>query len=167
MIAIILATLFLVVLLGWALWPPGNESDAAGGANAVPSRLVGERICSGNDLQFIAQQAPELRAQFVRERKALMLLWLQMLGRAVASAVRTHRAAASRATAIEPAVELRLALEYTGFLILWRSALLLVWMTNPFTAQFVTSRVTSIGEGLSEAMRELVPNNPSESPDVR
>jgi hypothetical protein len=164
---IILAILFLLVMLSWLLWPPTGESKQISDIVGFPSRLIGERICSESDLRFVLQQAPELRVQFVRERKALMLLWLQALGGAVASAVQTHRAAASMAASIRPGVELRLAVDYAGFLILWRTALLLVWITNPFTAQFVTSRVMLIGEALFTAARELIPDKPPEAPDVK
>jgi hypothetical protein len=154
-LTIALAFLFLALLLRLILWPAARSSGSGPQDFAVefPSRLAGERICSEDDLRFIEGHAPELRSQYLRERKALMLIWLRNLRQAVASSVRSHRAAASVESSAKLTIELRLAAEYLSFLVLWQAASSLVWMTNPVTARFITSRVISVGEQLSLAAR--------------
>ena len=131
------------------------------GRNELPSRLIRERICSKEDLQFIGLEAPEFQRQFLRDRKILMLLCLQQMRAVTVEAVRIHRTAASVQASVKPTVELRLAGNYLAFLLLWESACILVWMTNPVVMQSVTARVFAAAAKLSYRAGHLVAANPS------
>jgi hypothetical protein len=162
-VTIALAILFLAILLRWILWPPtGNTNGPVhSGPVEFPSRIAGERICSKDDLRFVEQHTPELRSKYLRERRMLMLLWLRNLRQAVAESVRNYRVAVRTESSLKPAVELRLASEYFSFMVVWEIANFLVWTTNPVTAQFITSRVISIGEQVSLAAGLLSSEGPS------
>ena len=158
-ITIAIVLLFLVVLLAWILWPPatGSEHVRSSVSTERRSRLLGERLCSEEDLQFVALHAPELKSQFLRERKMLLLLWLQNVRHTTAKSVRAYRAAASVAPTVNPVVELRIAASYLSFLLLWEVARCMVWLTNPLTARFITVSVLRIAEELSLGAKQTVP----------
>ena len=88
----------------------------------LSSRLLGGRICSRKDLDFVATEAHDLQKKFLRERKAVMFLWLQDVRNSVVQIMVFYRAAVRTSESVNPAVEIRLAANYVAFLILWEIA---------------------------------------------
>jgi hypothetical protein len=142
-----------IALLAWLAARLNAAQDASRIARArvllVPSRLVVERICSKEDLDFVTSKVPGLRTEFVRQRKALLLLWLKGVRRATAEAVGVYRASVRANPSLEPATEIRLAIDYLRFLLLWQLARFLVLIANPVTLRSTISGITAAAEQLA------------------
>ena len=122
----------------------------------LPSRLLLERICSRQDLDFVATEAHDLQRKFLRERKAVMFLWLKNVRHSVVQVVDFYRAAVRTNASVNPVVEIRFAANYGAFLLLWEIARGLVWIQNPVAAQRIISRVFGIADQLSLAAGSLL-----------
>ena len=122
----------------------------------LPSRLLGERICSRQDLDFVATETPDLLQIFLRERRSVMFLWLKDVRNSVVQVVDFYRAAVRTSASVNPAVEIRLAVNYVAFLLLWEIARGLIWIQNPVVAQRIISRVFGIADQLSLATGGLI-----------
>jgi len=168
-LTIAVALLFLLVLLAWMLWPPAARSDNSGHNARIEtySRLIGDRICSEDDWQFIQLHAPELKSEFLRDRKDLLLNWLRNVRCATAESVRAYRTAVSVDAAVNPIVEIRIAASYTSFVVLCEVAHCIVWCSNPLAARSIIVRVRSIAEELSLGARQTVSKSPSMSQDTQ
>lgn len=121
-----------------------------------PSQLLGERICSRQDLDFVATEAHDLQQKFLRERKAVMFFWLKDVRNSVVQVVDFYRTAVRTSASVNPVVEIRLATNYVAFLLLWEIARGLVWIQNPVAAQRIISRVFGIADQLSLATGGLL-----------
>jgi hypothetical protein len=130
----------------------------------LPSRLLGESICSRRDLEFVAMELPGLRQRFIRERKHLLLLWLQDLREAVVETVSFYRASVRASASVKATVELKIAVDYVAFLLLWEIARGLVWIQNPAAAQDIVWRLFEAAEQISIATGRLIA--PVDSPSL-
>ena len=122
----------------------------------VPSRLVGERLCSKDDWELIIREAPEFQKQFQRDRKVLMLLWLQGVRGAVVEEVKQYRRFARTQIAVDLGVEYRLAADYLAFLLLCEIAGCLVLILSPVRLQATVERLRAAALGLSAVANSRV-----------
>ena len=167
-IVLFLAAGFCLLLLGLYLFllSVASTENSARPAQAeetlqtlsfeFPSRLLGERICSKQDLDFVATEAHDLQQKFLRERKAVMFLWLREVRDTVKQVMGFYRAAIRTSASVQPVVEIRLAANYAAFLLFWEIARGLVWIQNPVVAQRIILRVFGIADQLSLATGGLL-----------
>jgi hypothetical protein len=141
---------FLGVLVFWA---QRRQEPTAGGRSisktqeiliavqsGLPSRAVGERIFALQDWEFVlSQAAPPIRQRFLRERKAMALSWLWQIREGLRQLMLFHKRAVRGSIQLNPAVEVRLAVNFHLFLLVYNLLWLLIWLRGPFLARVVIS----------------------------
>jgi hypothetical protein len=93
------------------------------------------------DWDFVCREAPSLRKVFLRERKALTVLWLKETHRQMAEIFHFHRIAIRGEANLQVATELKVAVNYAVFLLTFAAALSLVHLVGPFRLRKLTTQV--------------------------
>jgi hypothetical protein len=166
-LVIVCAVLLLyVLLLLVSQFAPASQPAGESGSPAertlqelrldLPSRSLGESICSSEDLEFVTNDAPELRQQFLRERKEIMLLWLRDIRCVVVQTMGLYRTAIRTSPSVQPVVEIRIGLNYLSFLLFWELARGFVWLQSPIVSRHIALRVFGIAQELSLAMGQML-----------
>ncbi len=102
-----------------------------------------DSLFSRDDWDFVHRAAPSrIQRLFLRERTALVLLWLAETRRQMTGLMKLHRRAARSLKDIKPETEARLALRYAAFLIGCDLLRLAVFLWGPFRVR--TAMVHSI-----------------------
>ncbi len=97
-----------------------------------------ERIFSSDDIEFISRSStPKVQRLFLKERKALAMLWLRKTQKQVAQFMDLHLRLAGYTQEPSPRFELKLAGKYVAFIVVSYLLLLLLWLRGPFKARRV------------------------------
>ena len=153
----------LAVLVALALWvhrsaAPVLEPETVSHVQEVltavhldfPPRNVGERIFARDDWNFVVSQAaPSVQRRFLNDRKAVALAWLAETRLALQKLMRFHRRAVRGNANLSPAVEIRLALGYFSFLLVYDVLRAVIWLRGPFAAQRVVGYAFGMADQLS------------------
>jgi hypothetical protein len=92
-----------------------------------------QRIFSPDDLEFISSCSPTSVQQFfLKERKKLAIRWLRMTQKQVRLLMDLHLKLASYTSEPSPRLEIKLALNYLGFIVASNGVLILLWLRGPF-----------------------------------
>ena len=116
------------------------------GEAALSSQRVGRRIFSREDFDFVLREAPWLRKELLRERRALALSWLAQRRNSVRCILQVYPAAARASKNLVPANELKLALNYFAFIVICAVAEGVIWLRGPFTASRMISSIIVVGD---------------------
>lgn len=151
---LVLGLLLGVLLAIWARRRPElssletkNVSDPDSALEFLRFELLppatADSLFSRGDWDFV-QKATSRRIQrlFLRERTALVLLWLGEIRRQMSGLMKLHRRAARSLKDIRPGTEAGLALRYAAFLLGYELLRLAVFLWGPFRVR--TAMVHSI-----------------------
>jgi hypothetical protein len=117
--------------------------------SASTAQLLGERIFSVTDLNFIEREAPLLRSKLLKERRTTALIWVREMRRVAQELMRAHSAAARLDASARPVQELKLAAMYLAYLAWCRIAELLIICRGPFAARRAIIPLISATEQLA------------------
>lgn len=129
----------------WMLTPDGLDRASQ----------LGERIFSVRDHDFLSEQIPSLRKQFLRERREIALHWISQRIVVARTIMRIHRTFARASTSLDPVSEIRLSANYYVFLGTTLLAKYVVWLCGPFTAIKLVSWLFSFGNRMRPVSEAL------------
>src|SRR5260370_40497648 len=127
------------------LWVRHSFVPSAGGAGLLMTRQhrsgvcraalhrdLGERIFGPQDWDFVSRETPpETQRMFQRERTVLAIAWLRRTRIRTSQVMHAHVAVARKSEDLQLGMELKLALSYLLFLILYYSLIGCVWLRDP------------------------------------
>ena len=117
---------------------------------------ISEGIFSQADLQFILKDAPELRGEFVRERRALALQWIAQTRNSLRAIMWVHRISARENSDVSPELELKLALNYGSFLAIAALAETYIWLRGPFASRKLVAGLVGAGNRIRSCSETLL-----------
>lgn len=136
-----------------------EETSLLGWEAAPALRELCERISSQEDLDFVLDNMPWLRKEFLGERRRIALLLIGQKRESARALMRFHRAAARANIAVSPGLELKLAANYLLFLVACAFVEGLVRVRGPFACRSpissliaATDRMKLLSEGLLQGV---------------
>ncbi|PYU69272.1 MAG: hypothetical protein DMG49_13785 [Acidobacteria bacterium] len=163
--ALIGAVVLLVVILVWIRadlrsrhlpsvldqWLP----DQGEAAEVCPPEFVSQ-IFSGQDLRFISRlESPDLKRHFLRERRAVALLWVQQTSAAIRRIMRRHLEASRLSADIEFATEARIFLQYTQLRLICCLLILLIELAGPQRLHGMALYTDRLTQRIGDVLREF------------
>jgi hypothetical protein len=129
--------LFVLLWLGVSARPTRNylsSTELVGSWQEIaPSRPeIIARLFSRDDLQFIAQEPPNVQKQFLRERGWLAIAWLQRTSSGIRLTMREHARISRHARGLQGSVEAKVLAQFFALLFLCHLLILLVRCFGPF-----------------------------------
>ena len=122
----------------------------------LPSRMLVEHLFSRLDADFIGRHSLAIQKKYQRERKRITILWLRELRKAVGQTVHEYRMAVRTKEDVSAATEIKIAISYGSFQLLWMVACGLIWLQGPAAAQALASRAYDAAEGLFQVAGQLL-----------
>lgn len=151
-LSLLVGLLLLSLMLYWLLRGETASNDAPAAwdaldclrASLLPACLI-DRILDYSDFTFVREQMDQrILRLFETERKAIALDWLRYTRLEVKSVMTFHVKSARHDARLLVMLEIRLALEYVGFLLACAALGMLIRMRDPFRAlNFVRYTVTA------------------------
>ena len=173
-IAIVFAALFIswivFSLLRWgkhsqdAANPAEKQfSVGAPGAAACPREVL-ERIFHRQDLDFVARQdSREAVDLFQRERKRIAHLWIRQIRQEIAGVREVHAAMARKNADLDPATELKVALEYLLVLGLCWLMTFAIYFLGPVHTRGMARYASELAADLSSLAGKCAPQSRAEN----
>src|SRR5215471_9209316 len=117
----------------------------------LPPRALADRIFSDTvDAEFVAKNfPPALQEMHRKERRSLALAWLKAVHHAGVQLYRLHVSVARGSSILNPRVELQVACELLGLLVICYTLYALVWLRGPHSLSRLVGRVLSLTTQLS------------------
>ncbi|MDA2912761.1 hypothetical protein MYX77_02160 [Acidobacteriia bacterium AH_259_A11_L15] len=154
---IAIALLLLALVLLWAFRsaeaaPARRDLSTAQDALTafhleLPPRALVEKIFSSEDWDFVSSRAPlEVQRPFLEERTRIARTWLRQTRNKVGELMRLYRKAVRQSRSLQLAMEVRLAVHYLSFLVIYAALSGLIWLRGPFAAK----RMVQYGANLAE-----------------
>ncbi len=153
-----IALLLLILLIFWVQRAiassrggelPEVERDLTALQFELPPRTLVERIFAPQDWEFVSRQAPpQIQRMFLKERRAIALLWLRQTRRQAACLVDFHLRVIRRNVNLRPAVEIRLAFQYVLFLLESEVLGVLIWLVGPFHSRRMVDYAAGVAQQL-------------------
>lgn len=105
-----------------------------------------KRILSEEDLQFVSRSGSnELQRLFLKERKMLVVHWFRTIQKQVGYLMDIHLRLAASASPLAGS-ELKLGLQYAGFMAVSSCLIAIFWLFGPFNAQRTLTYIIAIVE---------------------
>lgn len=109
----------------------------------LPPRSV-ERVFSSQDHDFILRKtSPQIHRLFEEERRNIVLLWLRHTRKQVARLMDFHLEAARQNVELKGTSEVRLALDYALFLLVYYSLYAIFRLRGPFQVRRLADRAVT------------------------
>jgi hypothetical protein len=132
-----------------------NGRDDASLDLRIRHRELTDRLFASDDWEFVlAQDSDQIKRQFRQERRALALAWMGLVRSRTVELMHRHRLLARTSLHLETLVELRLALDYFSFQILWQLVALFICLHGPLGLSTLIHRVDGFSERLSELTKQ-------------
>jgi hypothetical protein len=120
-----------------------------------PEELL-DRICNKDDLAFASESGHTVRRTFLRERRAVSILWLEEAERCATSLYRLHRLVSRNVASMELMSEVQLLAHFISFRILVFLSKGLVSIAGPFRVRRIFGTAVSSIENISEAVAAVL-----------
>jgi len=163
------AVVLLILILVWL-----RADSKSRHLHSVPDELLSEqgdavevcppefvsRIFSSRDLAFVsALQSEALKEQFLRERSAVALLWVQETTEAIRGIMRRHLEVSRRSGDIEIGVEVRILLQYAQLRFICGILFLLIGLAGPHRLQGMALRADNLNQRIGTILRDFESGN--------
>jgi len=133
--------------------------DQDGPVEKCPPEFV-SRIFSSQDLTYISElESPVLKRQFLRERKAVALLWVQQTRAAIRRIIEHHLEASRQSRDIEVAVEVRIFLQYAQLRFICAVLFFLIELAGPHRLQGMALRADKLTQRIGSVLSEFESGN--------
>jgi hypothetical protein len=136
------------VLDGWA-------RDDGDSLEVCPPEFVSQ-IFSGQDLAFVSRlESNDLKRQFLRERNAVALLWVQQSTAAMRRIMRRHLEASRLSKDIEFAMEAGIFLQYAQLRLICAFLFLLIGLAGPQRLHGMALLADRLTQRIGKVLREV------------
>ncbi|MGB8475335.1 MAG: hypothetical protein WCE61_14730 [Candidatus Acidiferrum sp.] len=128
-----------------------------------------QRIFAPDDMEFIASfGSASVRQFFLKERKKLAIQWLRMTQKQVRRLMDLHLKLASYTSEPSPRFEVKLAVNYLGFIVASNAVLILFWLGGPFRAVRIVGYTVRVANDFCAVFSQRLENvNPIELGSAR
>jgi hypothetical protein len=133
----------------------------------LPPETV-DRLMAVEDFEFVASAAPgPVTSLFCRQRKRIVLAWIQQVRRQIKSLRQFHLGAARFYARLSFWSEVSLAIDFASLLIACRALQILVWIGGPLAAPRMAGATAAAGLRICEVSEQALaflnaPNPPLE-----
>jgi hypothetical protein len=133
--------------------------DQDGPVEKCPPEFV-SRIFSSQDLTYISElESPVLKRQFLRERNAVALLWVQQTTAAISRIMQHHLGASRQSRDIEVAVEVRIFLQYAQLRFICGLLFFLIALAGPHRLRGLALRADRLTQRIGSVLSEFESGN--------